>query len=86
MAFNLKLWGGLKNTDQQWLHIDASGTTFKTQYPYAGMYDDPYTPTVDIGFNLSNEIYYSNVFNNVITFSNNNLYNKYYKKFIEEII
>ena len=78
-------WGGLKNTDQQWLHVDANGTTFKTQYPYAGMYDDPYTPTVDIGYNLSNEIYWANVFNNVITFSNNNLYNKYYKKFIEEI-
>ena len=49
------------------------------------MYDDPYTPTEDIGFNLTNEIYWANVFNNVITFNNNNLYNKYYKKFIEEI-
>ena len=78
-------WGGLKSTDQQWLHNDISGTTFKSDYPYAGMYDDPYTPTEDIGFNLTNEIYYSNVFNKVITFNNNNLYNKYYKKFIEEI-
>lgn len=78
-------WGGMKDTDQQWLHRDSSGVTFKTQYPYSGMYDDPYSPTEDIGFNLSNEIYWANVFNNVITFSNNNLYNKYYKKFIEEI-
>ena len=78
-------WGGMKDTDQQWLHSDSSGVTFKTQYPYSGMYDDPYTPTEDIGFNLTNEIYWANVFNNVITFSNNNLYNKYYKKFIEEI-
>jgi hypothetical protein len=75
----------MKDTDQQWLHRDSSGVTFKTQYPYSGMYDDPYSPTEDIGFNLSNEIYWANVFNNVITFSNNNLYNKYYKKFIEEI-
>ena len=78
-------WGGLKSTEQQWLHTDSNGGTFKSVYPYAGMYDDPYTPTEDIGFNLTNEIYYSNVFNNVITFNNNNLYNKYYKKFIEEI-
>ena len=78
-------WGGLKNTDQLWLHNDSSGSTFKTDYPYAGMYNDPYLPTEDIGFNLTNEIYWANVFNNVITFSNNNLYNKYYKKFIEEI-
>ena len=78
-------WGGLKDTDQLWIHSDSNGPTFTTQYPYAGMYDDPYTPTEDIGFNLTNEIYWANVFNNVITFSNNNLYNKYYKKFIEEI-
>ena len=78
-------WGGLKDTDQVWLHSDSNGSTNKTQYPFAGMYDDPYTPTEDIGFNLTNEIYWANVFNNVITFSNNNLYNKYYKKFIEEI-
>lgn len=78
-------WGGLKSTDQQWLHVDSSADTIKTDYPYAGMYNDPYSPSEDIGFNLTNEIYWSNVFNNVITFSNNNLYNKYYKKFIEEI-
>ncbi len=78
-------WGGLKDTDQLWIHSDSNGPTSTTQYPYAGMYDDPYTPTEDIGFNLTNEIYWANVFNNVITFSNNNLYNKYYKKFIEEI-
>ena len=78
-------WSGLKDTDQQWLHNDSSGPTFKTQYPYAGMYNDPYNPSEDLGFNLTNEIYWANAFNNVITFNNTNLYNKYYKKFIEEI-
>ena len=78
-------WGGLKNTDQQWLHNDSSGSTFKSVYPYAGMYDDPYNPSEDLGFNLTNEVYWANAFNNVITFNNTNLYNKYYKKFIEEI-
>lgn len=78
-------WAGLKDTDQNWLHNDSSGSTFKTQYPYAGMYDDPYSPGEDLGFNLTNEIYWANAFNNVITFNNTNLYNKFYKKFIEEI-
>lgn len=78
-------WGGLKNTDQQWIHRDSNGDTFKSVYPYAGMYDDPYNPSEDLGFNLTNEVYWANVFNNVITFNNTNLYNKYYKKFIEEI-
>jgi hypothetical protein len=49
------------------------------------MYDDPYNPSEDLGFNLTNEIYWANAFNNVITFNNTNLYNKFYKKFIEEI-
>lgn len=78
-------WAGLKDTSQVWFHKDTSSETPKTSYPYAGMYNDPYSPTEDIGFNLTNEIYYANVFNNVITFNNNNLYNKYHKKFIEEI-
>ena len=34
---------------------------------------------------MTNEIYYSNGFNKVITFTNNTLFNKYYSKFIQEI-
>jgi hypothetical protein len=79
-------WAGLKNTQQQWVYEDNSGTLdLRTSYPYAGMYDDPYTPIEDIGFGLTDEIYWSAVFGNDIVISNNNLYNKYYKKFIEEI-
>jgi hypothetical protein len=79
-------WAGLKNTQQQWVYEDNSGTLdLRSSYPYAGMYNDPYIPTEDIGFGLTDEIYWSAVFGNTITWSNNNLYNKYYKKFIEEI-
>ena len=73
-------WGGLLDTAQIWLH----DTTPKNQYPYAGMYNEPFTPTEDINFGLTEEIYYDNTYN-TITWNNNNLYNKYYKKFIEEI-
>jgi len=79
-------WSGLKNTQQCWDYTDNSGVfDLRTTYPYAGMYNDPYTPTEDIGFGLTREIYWADVFNNSITISNNNLFNKYHKKFIEEI-
>ena len=79
-------WGGMKSTGQQWLHNDRSTTgTVYTTYPYAGMYNDPYTPTELLEFDITNEIYYSNVFDKIVTFSNNTLFNKYYVKFINEI-
>ena len=79
-------WGGMKDTGQQWVHRDAdNNTTSYSTYPYAGMFDDPYTPNNILDFGLSNEIYYSNVFDKVITFSNNTLVNKYYSKFLQEI-
>ena len=79
-------WGGMKDTGQQWIHRDADdNTTSYSTYPYAGMYDDPYTPNNILDFGLGNEIYYSNVFDKVITFSNNTLVNKYYSKFLQEI-
>jgi len=79
-------WGGMKATGQQWVHRDAdNNTTSYSTYPYAGMFDDPYTPNNILDFGLGNEIYYSNVFDKVITFSNNTLVNKYYSKFLQEI-
>jgi hypothetical protein len=77
-------WAGLKSTQNIWEHKDSSGATVKTTYPYAGHYDDPYTPTVDINFGLTKEIYWDDTYN-AITFTNNNLFNKYHRKFIEEI-
>ena len=78
-------WGGMKATIQGWKHTESSGaSTDYFTYPYCGMYDDPYSPTVDIGFGLTKEIYYDNSFYPIV-WTNNNLYNKYYKKFIEEI-
>ena len=81
-------WGGLKATGQEWVlsaSVPFAASTLKTTYPYAGMYDDPYSPTTLLEFGLTEEIYYSNVFDKVVTFSNNTLFNKYYEKFIQEI-
>lgn len=78
-------WGGMKSTAATWTHDDQTGSvTVKNTYPYAGMYDDPYSPTIDIGFGLTREIYWDD-HAGAITFTNNNLFNKYYRQFIEEI-
>ena len=78
-------YGGLKNCNSIWEHRGSLvSSTFNTTYPYAGHFDDPYTPTLDINFGLTKEIYYDDTFN-PITLTNNNLFNKYYSKFIEEI-
>ncbi len=79
-------WGGMKATGQQWYHTSRNATpTLYSTYPYSGMYDDPYSPTTLLEFGISNEIYYSNVFDKIVTFSDNTLFNKYHSKFIQEI-
>ena len=77
-------WGGMLDTAQGWQHKDSTGATDYFTYPYAGHYDEPYTPTIDINFGLTKEIYWDDTYS-PITWNDNNLYNKYYKKFIEEI-
>lgn len=83
---NIRLlyWGGLKNTATPWNHTSLGTDDFQTQYPYAGHFDDPFTPTVDLNFGLVREIYYDDTFND-ITITNNNLFNIYHRDFVDEI-
>ena len=81
-------YGGLKD-GEVWNHVDylqifqAPTPTPYTQYPYAGHVDDPWTWTEDINFGLVNEIYYdSNT--QAISYTNNNLVNKYYSEMINQ--
>ncbi len=82
-------YGGMKSTNQSWnlRIVNSLGTVLSsvsyTTYPYSGMWDDPYSPTEDIGFGLPKEIYWDSTFG-TITVSNNNLYNKYHRKELEE--
>jgi len=76
---------GLIPTIYNWTHISTLVSDIvNSTYPYASHYDDPHSPTVDINFGLTKEIYYDNQYG-AITFSNNNLYNAYHRDFIEEI-
>lgn len=78
------IYSGLKDTNQAWTITDSAGLHNYTQYPYCGMLDDPYSPTVSLDWEVPDEIYWTNGFG-TITYTNKNLYNVYYKKFIDEI-
>jgi len=58
----------------------TSTTTFTT-YPYAGHMDNPITPSFDFNYGLVDFLYYDN-WDNV---TENNLYNTYWKRFINQI-
>jgi len=63
----------------------ATGTasdTSESSYPYAGHFDDPVSPTLDINFGLPAELYYAAKGQTV---TDNNLYNQYYSSQIDEI-
>jgi len=77
-------YGGLK-TCQSWDFSDTTNLTrtAETQYPYCGHLDDAAAPTIDLSFGVPKEVYYLPAWN--ATYTNNNLYNKYWRQFIEEI-
>ena len=78
-------YGGQKDNIQAWRHLSNTGDfDFYTTYPYAGHFDDPFNPSLDINFGLVREVYYSDLVTD-ITVTDNNLYNKYHSKFIREI-
>ena len=53
-----------------------------TTYPYAGHYDNPYTPTLDIHFGEVTYEYYGVL---ITTLTNNNLFNNYWRNYINQI-
>ena len=73
-------YGGLKDTAFQWSHIASSGTTLRTNYAYAGHLDDVDSPTFDLSFGVPREVNY-----NPTRYTANNLYNKYWRDYIEQI-
>ena len=84
-AGNIRLlyYGGLLSGNWTYKSL-LSGDTYESQYPYAGHLDNPLNPTIDILWQEPQQIYWTNgsIGSN---YTNNNLYNKYYKQFIEEI-
>ena len=81
-------WGGLKTTAKSWqLYQTLPAATTYTSYPYCGHLDDPYTPTLDLSFGVPRGIYYGVTFGSSTGqyYTNNNLFNKYWSRYISEI-
>ena len=81
-------YGGLLPSTPSWKHrrrfplYDFDTTV----YPYAGHWDNPLTPTLDINFGLTLELYYqSNSYTGTLQVTNANLYNLYHRNYINEI-
>ena len=84
----LLYWGGLLNTQKTWrLGVPLFGGASYTQYPYAGHLDNPYNSTFDLNWFVPKQLYYDFSYGNkfALPYSNNNCYNIYWKKYIEEI-
>jgi hypothetical protein len=91
-ATNIRIlyWGGLLST-QTWIikSLVPSVTPYpQTTYPYAGHLDNPYSPDVELNWGTPNELYYGyNAFISPpnLEYTNNTLYNKFYKAMIDEL-
>tara|TARA_R110000868_G_scaffold201242_1_gene448815 strand:- start:851 stop:3733 length:2883 start_codon:yes stop_codon:yes gene_type:complete len=79
-------YGGMLDSSPSWNHQITTGTVITyDQYPYAGHWDNPITPTLDINWGLSQEYYYqSNGATGTVQVTNNNLFKKYHEsQFLE---
>ena len=92
-ATNVRIlyWGGLLASTPSYIikSLVPSVTLYpQTTYPYAGHLDNPYSPDVDINWGIPEQLFYG--YNNYIAppnleYTNNTLYNKFYKSLIDEI-
>lgn len=88
----LLFWGGLIN---EWVDfeigyqsgVDSAGKpiitseAFTLKYPYAGHLDNPYMPKEDLNYGLTKDMAYT-----WTTITNNNLFNKYWRNWLNSII
>lgn len=72
--------GGAISTSQSWNYVTASATFTETTYPYAGHLDSVSSPTIDLNYYGPRKLYYS-----AVTYTDGNLWNRYHKKYIDEI-
>ncbi len=64
--------------------ISIDGAIF-TQYIYAGHFDNPYDPSLDLSFILPKKVYYDNKINGQPKLTYNSLYNTYHRNQFSEI-
>jgi hypothetical protein len=71
---------GAVATTYAWNYITASTTYSETTYPQSGHLDSVTSPTFDLNFTNPREIYYT-----ATNYTDGNLWNRYHRKYIEEI-
>jgi len=77
------LYAKIKTTTASITFKEEGGTDLIIQsYGYAGHTDDPFNPTYDLNFGLPKQVYYSFLGSQ---FTNNNLFNRFHKPFIDQI-
>jgi hypothetical protein len=75
--------GGVKPTTATWTYKQTGlSDQAMTNYGYCGHVDDSQNPTYDLNFGILKETYYTFVNSK---FTNNNLYNRYHKNFIQNV-
>ena len=85
----LLYWGGLTTIQDENGNASSVKITFGTNaqaeytaYPYAGHYDNPYNPTLDIHFGSVSYEYYGVLLNSV---TDRNLFNDYWRNYYNQI-
>jgi len=64
-----------------WYTNGNTSTTYTT-YPFTGDCDNPYNPTLTLNWDTPHEVYYTYP---QATYTNNNLYNRFYSKMINQL-
>jgi hypothetical protein len=78
-------YGGVKSAGGSWKWVENGTVYTETTYAYAGHLDDPFTPTIDLLWQKPREIFWGSPSDIGLGYTTNNIYNKYWSQFINEI-
>jgi len=73
-------YAGLKDCSGAFKIMYGTSNVSYTSYPYVGHVDDPFSPNLDLLFEIPKVVYW-----NTSVYTTANTYNVYYRKFIDEI-
>ena len=73
-----------------WYAVDTgvAESISQTKLPFVSHIDNPYAPTFDLAFEVPRLVYYNavNASGSTINYTNNNLFNKYWKNYVNETV
>jgi hypothetical protein len=86
-TYNIRLlyYSGIINDVRGFTMTYGASGSSTYSFPYAGMVDNVYSPTFDLGCGLSRAINYGSFVRDAVQLTDANLFNLYWKRTIEEI-